>query len=99
MRSTTDEVTSAMIPIAATATQNASTAEDAASSTQQLALGIAEIDTTARALRNQAEQLENLVAKFTIEECTASGEAQDQEGQDQEQQDQEQDRSFALAPP
>jgi methyl-accepting chemotaxis protein len=64
-------VTSAMIPIAETATLNASTAQDAASSTQQLALGIAEIDMTARALRDQAEQLENLVAKFTIDESTA----------------------------
>jgi hypothetical protein len=39
-------------------------------STRQLALGIAEIDSTARALRDQAEQLEGLVAKFIFEESS-----------------------------
>ncbi|MGD0472961.1 MAG: methyl-accepting chemotaxis protein [Candidatus Velthaea sp.] len=68
MRSTTDHVTSVMVPVAATANQNAAAAGEAAVSTRQLALGIAEIDATARALRDQAEQLEALVAKFTFEE-------------------------------
>jgi methyl-accepting chemotaxis protein len=68
MQSTTNHVTDAMVPVAATASQNAATAQDAALSTRQLALGIAEIDSTARALRDKAEQLENLVARFTIEE-------------------------------
>jgi len=67
MRSTTDHVTNAMVPVAATASQNATTAQEAALSTRQLAIGIAEIDSTARALRDQAEVLEGLVAKFIFE--------------------------------
>jgi methyl-accepting chemotaxis protein len=72
MRSTTDHVTNAMVPVAATASQNAATAQEAALSTRQLALGIAEIDSTARALRDQAEELEGLVARFTIEDSSES---------------------------
>ncbi len=65
MCSTTDHVTNAMIPVAATACQNAETAQEAAVSTRrQLAIGIAEIDSTARVRRDQAEQLERLLAKF-----------------------------------
>jgi methyl-accepting chemotaxis protein len=71
MRSTTDHVTNAMVPVAATASQNAATAQEAALSTRQLAIGIAEIDSTARALRGQAEQLEGLLAKFIFEEASA----------------------------
>ena len=71
MRSTTDHVTNAMVPVAATAAQNAATAQEAALSTRQLAIGIAEIDSTARALRDQAEQLEGLLAKFIFEEASA----------------------------
>ena len=70
MRSTTDHVTNAMIPVAATASQNAATAQGAALATRQLAIGIAEIDSTARSLRDQAEQLEGLVAKFIFEESS-----------------------------
>jgi methyl-accepting chemotaxis protein len=70
MRITTDHVTNAMVPVAATASQNAVTAKAAALSTRQLAIGIAEIDSTARALRDQAEQLESVLAKFIIEEPT-----------------------------
>ena len=71
MRSTTDHVTNAMVPVAATASQNAATAQEAALSTRQLAIGIAEIDSTARALRDQAEVLEGLVGKFIFEESSA----------------------------
>ncbi len=70
MRSTTDHVTNAMVPVAATASRNAATAQEAALSTRQLAIGIAEIDSTARALRDQAEQLEGLLSKFIFEECS-----------------------------
>jgi methyl-accepting chemotaxis protein len=70
MRSTTDHVTNVMIPVAATASRNAATAHAVAVSTKQLALGIADIDSTARALRDQAEQLEGLVAKFIFEESS-----------------------------
>jgi hypothetical protein len=41
-------------------------------STQQLALGIAEIESTARALSDRAPQLESLVGKFTFEESAAA---------------------------
>ncbi len=69
MRRTTDHVTNAMVPVAATASQSAATAQQAVISLRQLALGIAEIDSTARALRDQAVQLEGLVAKFTFAEA------------------------------
>jgi methyl-accepting chemotaxis protein len=72
MRSTTDHVTNAMVPVAATASRNAATAQEAALSTRQLAIGIAEIDSTARALRDQAEQLENLLAKFIYQESSGT---------------------------
>jgi len=72
MRSTTDHVTNVMVPVAATASQNAATAQEAALSTRQLAIGIAEIDSTARGLRDQAEQLQGLVAKFIFEESSAT---------------------------
>jgi methyl-accepting chemotaxis protein len=67
MQSTTHHVTSTMVPIAATAVQNAATAKDASQATQALALGIGEIETTARDLRDQAATLTNLVAQFTYE--------------------------------
>jgi methyl-accepting chemotaxis protein len=73
MRSTTDHVTHVMVPIAATASQNAAAAQEAALSTRQLALGIAEIDATARALRDQAEQLEGLIGKFIVEAPSRAG--------------------------
>lgn len=72
MRSTTDQVTSAMLPVAAAAARNAATAQGVAASAQGLVLGIAEIETTARGLRDQAVQLEGLVGKFIIEAPVAS---------------------------
>jgi methyl-accepting chemotaxis protein len=69
MRSTTEHVTSAMVTLEELAQQGAAKGKEAAASTKLLALGIAEIDTTALALRDQAEQLEGLVAKFIIEEA------------------------------
>jgi methyl-accepting chemotaxis protein len=72
MRSTTDHVTHAMVPVAATAAQNAASAQAAALSARQLAVGIGEIDRTAQALRNQAAELDSLVAKFTIDRSATS---------------------------
>jgi hypothetical protein len=46
-----------MIPLAAIASRNAATAQAAALSTRELAIGIAEIDSTAYGLREQAESL------------------------------------------
>ena len=71
MRSTTDHVTHAMMPVAATASHNAATAQQAALSTRQLAIGIAEIDATARAVREQAERLERLLDTFVFEQSQA----------------------------
>jgi methyl-accepting chemotaxis protein len=66
MRSTTEHITKIMMPIAATASANATAADEASTSTRQLANGIAEINTTAMSLRDQAEALKSLVATFTI---------------------------------
>jgi methyl-accepting chemotaxis protein len=71
MRSTTEHVTVAMLPIAAAATSNAAAAREAAVSTRQLAQGIDEIDTTSRLLRDQAEALKVLVARFHFGEKTS----------------------------
>ncbi len=68
MRTTTDHVTNAMVPVAATASENAAAAQEAAMSTQQLAMGISEIDSTARALRDQAAQLEKMISAFVLEQ-------------------------------
>jgi methyl-accepting chemotaxis protein len=67
MKSTTDHVTNVMIPISATAARNAETAQNASAATQQLAMGIGEIESTARSLRDQAAELDNLVDRFTID--------------------------------
>ena len=68
MRSTSGLVTASMIPVRDTASQNAAAAQDAATSTQHLALGISELGATAHALQAQAGSLEALVAKFNIGE-------------------------------
>jgi methyl-accepting chemotaxis protein len=72
MRSTTDHVQSAMIPVAQTASQNVATAQNVSESTQALALGLKEIDSTAGALRDQAFQLASLASKFIIEAPVAA---------------------------
>jgi hemerythrin-like metal-binding protein len=78
MRSTTDHVTSIIIPIAATASQNASTAQGAAAAAQALAIGINEIEVTAGSLRDQAAELESLVGQFVLD--TTSGVSADVPG-------------------
>ncbi len=70
MRNTTDHVTQVMVPIAAAASQNATAAHHAALSTRQLAIGITEIDTMARTLRDQAAELDLLVSRFTVEDSS-----------------------------
>jgi methyl-accepting chemotaxis protein len=69
MRSTTDHLTNVMVPIAAAAAANAVTVREAVTSTIELANGIAEIDTTASSLRDQAAQLESLISRFIIDEA------------------------------
>jgi hypothetical protein len=57
-----------MLPIAATAPLNVAAATEAAWSMRQLVEGITEIDTTARSLRDHAEQLKTMVARFKIDD-------------------------------
>ncbi|HTW82824.1 MAG TPA: HAMP domain-containing methyl-accepting chemotaxis protein [Candidatus Sulfotelmatobacter sp.] len=66
MKSSTKEITEAMVPVAVTAEENAAAARQAANATNELAAGIQEIDATARALRDQAERLDALLAQFTV---------------------------------
>jgi methyl-accepting chemotaxis protein len=66
MRSTTLHVMQAMMPVTAAATQNTATAQEVASSASELAGSIAAIDSTVKALRDQAEALKGVVAKFTL---------------------------------
>jgi len=71
MRQTTQSVTATMIPVAATAEEQSVAAQHAAISTSQLAAGVQEIDATARALRDQAERLDELVKQFAFEDAPA----------------------------
>ncbi|GAC1404208.1 MAG: hypothetical protein NVSMB64_07100 [Candidatus Velthaea sp.] len=67
MRLTTQNVTATMIPVAMTAEEQSAAAQHAAISTSELAAGVQQIDATARALRDQAEQLDALVKQFAFE--------------------------------
>jgi methyl-accepting chemotaxis protein len=66
MRITTQDVTATILPVAAAAEEQAASAQQAAIATTELATGVQEIDATARALREQAELLDGLVAKFVV---------------------------------
>ena len=68
MKITTQEVTATILPVAQAAEEQSLAAQQAAMATGELATGVQEIDATARALRQQAEQLDALVAKFVVEE-------------------------------
>lgn len=68
MRSTTDHVTNVIVPIAATASANASTAQTAADATQRLAAGVGDIESTARSLSGKAAELQALLNRFTVNE-------------------------------
>jgi len=67
MQITTQDVTKTMAPIAQTADEQSAAAQRAAHSANELAAGVAEIDATARALRDQAERLDRLVKAFQFE--------------------------------
>ncbi len=71
MKTTTQEVTATILPVAQAAEEQSMAAQQAAVATGELATGVQEIDATARALREQAEQLDTLVAKFTVEDALA----------------------------
>jgi methyl-accepting chemotaxis protein len=70
MKSTTQDVTETMVPVAQTAEEQSAAAHQAALSTGELAAGVQEIDATARALRDQAERLAQLVMRFTVDDST-----------------------------
>ena len=67
MRMTTREVSAAILPVAAAAEEQSAAAHQAALATSELASGVQEVDATARALREQAERLDELVARFVID--------------------------------
>jgi methyl-accepting chemotaxis protein len=71
MRSTTNHVTTTMVPISVTATEQSQAAREAASSASALVAGMDQIDSTARALLEQAVSLETLVAKFIVDDAGA----------------------------
>jgi methyl-accepting chemotaxis protein len=66
MRSTTFAVTQTIIPIAATAGEQSQAASAASHSTAALVGGIEHIDATARVLRDEAAELQRLVAQFIV---------------------------------
>ena len=70
MRATTQSVNATILPVAAAAEEQSAAAHEAARATSELATGVQEIDATARALRDQAERLDALVARFRIDEAT-----------------------------
>ena len=73
MKITTQEVTATIVPVAGAAEEQSASAQQAAAATTELATGMQQIDATARALREQAEELDRLVARFTIEETRDEG--------------------------
>jgi methyl-accepting chemotaxis protein len=67
MQATTGAVTSAVGPVAADAEQQSAAAEEVSASAAELAAQTNEIAVTARHVRAQAEMLEGLVARFTLD--------------------------------
>jgi methyl-accepting chemotaxis protein len=71
MKTTTHDITATMSPVATAAEEQSAAAQQAAMATSELASGVQEIDATARVLREQAERLDELVARFIIDETVA----------------------------
>ncbi|MBV8580624.1 MAG: hypothetical protein JOZ86_08300 [Candidatus Eremiobacteraeota bacterium] len=67
MRATTGDITNAILPVAAAAEEQSAAAKQAAMATGELAAGVQSIDQTLRGLRDQAEQLDRLVARFVVD--------------------------------
>jgi hypothetical protein len=57
-----------MFPLAASAEQQSAAAALAASATGELAAGIGQIEAATRSLRDQAHELDALVARFTLDD-------------------------------
>ncbi|HTJ28458.1 MAG TPA: methyl-accepting chemotaxis protein [Candidatus Limnocylindria bacterium] len=66
MRITTQDVTATILPVATAAEEQSAAAQQAALAANELASGVQEIDATARSLRDQATQLDALVARFVV---------------------------------
>lgn len=75
MKTTTADVTATIVPVARAADEQATAARSAAHATTELAAGVDRIDSTARELRVQAERLDELVARFTVDDRRASSRA------------------------
>ena len=71
MKVTTRDVSAAILPVAAAAEEQSAAAHQAALATSELASGVQEVDATARALRDEAERLDELVARFLVEDVRA----------------------------
>lgn len=67
MRSTTQHVMLAMVPVTAAAAKNTATAQEVAASASNLAQGIVSIESTVKALLEQAKGLSDLAGRFTVE--------------------------------
>ncbi|HTW85501.1 MAG TPA: methyl-accepting chemotaxis protein [Candidatus Sulfotelmatobacter sp.] len=67
MKQTTRDVSAAILPVAAAAEEQSAAAHQAALATSELASGVQEVDATARSLRDEAERLDALVARFVVE--------------------------------
>jgi methyl-accepting chemotaxis protein len=70
MQATTGAVTHAVTPVAAAAEQQSAAAEEVSASAAELAAQTNEIALTARHVRAQAEALEALVSRFTLDDGT-----------------------------
>jgi methyl-accepting chemotaxis protein len=70
MRITTQDVTSTILPVANAAEEQSAAAHQASLATTELASGVQEIDATARALREQAQQLDALLDRFIVGDHT-----------------------------
>jgi methyl-accepting chemotaxis protein len=73
MKAPTRDVTATILPVAAAAEEQSAAAQEAAIATGELASGVQQIDQTARALRDQAERLDALVARFIVDDRAAAG--------------------------
>ncbi|HTD38958.1 MAG TPA: HAMP domain-containing methyl-accepting chemotaxis protein [Candidatus Limnocylindrales bacterium] len=68
MKLTTHEITATMSPVARAAEEQSAAAHQASAATGELATGVQQIDATARTLREEAERLDRLVARFLIDD-------------------------------
>jgi methyl-accepting chemotaxis protein len=68
MKLTAHDVNATILPVAAAAEEQSAAARQAALATSELASGVQQVDATASALRAQAAQLDDLVARFVVDQ-------------------------------